>query len=133
MVNYHDPDVVLQDNCAYAFAEKYMGSESQLTFFDSGSVENLACCGWTLLVCLPRRAHKISHYNNPVLISSWEFVTTLDYEWSVIRGHRPYRWTIWVRINALPLFSFFARVRALESFIPFGRCTPLRASSLYFL
>ncbi|KAI9461159.1 hypothetical protein F5148DRAFT_248797 [Russula earlei] len=26
----------------------------------------------------------------------WEFVTTLDYEWSVIRGHRPYRWTIWI-------------------------------------
>jgi len=24
----------------------------------------------------------------------WEFVTTLDYEWSVIRGRRPYRWTI---------------------------------------
>ncbi|KAI0001532.1 hypothetical protein BJV74DRAFT_73961 [Russula compacta] len=24
----------------------------------------------------------------------WEFFTTLDYEWSVIRGHRPYRWTI---------------------------------------
>jgi len=26
----------------------------------------------------------------------WEFVTTLDYEWNVIRGRRPYRWTIWV-------------------------------------
>jgi len=26
----------------------------------------------------------------------WEFFTTLDYEWSVIRGHRPYRWTIWI-------------------------------------
>ncbi|KAH9984327.1 hypothetical protein BJV74DRAFT_587879 [Russula compacta] len=26
----------------------------------------------------------------------WEFVTNLDYEWSVIRGHRPYRWTIWI-------------------------------------
>ncbi|KAH9952313.1 hypothetical protein BC827DRAFT_1380479 [Russula dissimulans] len=25
----------------------------------------------------------------------WEFLTTLDYEWSVIRGRRPYRWTIW--------------------------------------
>ncbi len=28
---------------------------------------------------------------------SWEFFTTLDYEWSVIRRHRPYRWTVWVR------------------------------------
>ncbi|KAF8261251.1 hypothetical protein EI94DRAFT_1833425 [Lactarius quietus] len=26
----------------------------------------------------------------------WEFCITLDYEWSVIRGHRPYRWTIWI-------------------------------------
>jgi hypothetical protein len=26
----------------------------------------------------------------------WEFVTTLDYEWSVFYGRRPYRWTIWV-------------------------------------
>jgi len=26
----------------------------------------------------------------------WEFFTTLDYEWCVIRGRRPYRWTIWV-------------------------------------
>ncbi|KAI0294360.1 hypothetical protein BC826DRAFT_341273 [Russula brevipes] len=26
----------------------------------------------------------------------WEFFTTLDYEWSIIRGRRPYRWTIWI-------------------------------------
>jgi hypothetical protein len=44
-----------------------------------------------------------SNNNNLVLISSWEFVTTLDYEWSVIRGHRPFRWTICVRINALKI------------------------------
>ncbi|KAF8494704.1 hypothetical protein F5888DRAFT_1716169, partial [Russula emetica] len=25
-----------------------------------------------------------------------EFIITLDYEWRVIRGHLPYRWTIWV-------------------------------------
>ncbi|KAI0281958.1 hypothetical protein BGY98DRAFT_931789 [Russula aff. rugulosa BPL654] len=29
-------------------------------------------------------------------LSSWEFITTLDYEWKVIRGHLPYRWTIWI-------------------------------------
>jgi len=27
---------------------------------------------------------------------SWEFVTTLDYEWNVIQGRRRYRHTIWV-------------------------------------
>jgi len=26
----------------------------------------------------------------------WEFITTLDFEWSVIRRHRSYRWTIWI-------------------------------------
>jgi len=35
----------------------------------------------------------------------WEFVTTLDYEWSIIRRRRPYRWTIVIysvtRVSAL--------------------------------
>jgi len=26
----------------------------------------------------------------------WEFLTHLGYEWSVIQGRRPYRWTIWI-------------------------------------
>jgi len=26
----------------------------------------------------------------------WEFFTTLDFEWRVIRGCQPYRWTIWL-------------------------------------
>ncbi|KAH9985881.1 hypothetical protein BJV74DRAFT_952040 [Russula compacta] len=26
----------------------------------------------------------------------WEFVTTLDYEWIIFRGRRPYRWTLWM-------------------------------------
>lgn len=26
----------------------------------------------------------------------WEFFNTLDYEWSIFRGHRPYRWSIWI-------------------------------------
>ncbi|SRR6266436_245257 len=38
------------------------------------------------------------------LTPSWEFVTTLNYEWSVIRGGRPYRWTIWVG-NHSPFFA----------------------------
>ena len=27
---------------------------------------------------------------------SWEYATSLYYEWDVIRGHQRYRWTIWV-------------------------------------
>ncbi|KAN0141810.1 hypothetical protein V8E53_000272 [Lactarius tabidus] len=37
---------------------------------------------------------KIWHVVDGIFI--WEFVANLDYELSVIRGHRPYRWTIWV-------------------------------------
>lgn len=26
----------------------------------------------------------------------WEFITNLDYEWNIIRGHRTLKWTIWI-------------------------------------
>jgi hypothetical protein len=42
-----------------------------------------------------------SQLNLPLL--SWEFFTTLDFEWSIIRGNRPYRWTIWVRADGVSL------------------------------
>ena len=71
--------------------------------------------------------------NNLVLVSSREFVTTLDYEWSVIRRRRSFRWTIWVSINAVFLLGFVAQVRALDYCIPFGRSTPLREYSLLSL
>ncbi len=35
-------------------------------------------------------------FSTVTLVSSWEFFTTLNFEWDVIRGRRPYRWTIWV-------------------------------------
>ena len=111
MVNYHDHVVVLHDRCEYAFSVNYIVSGSQLTSLHSGSIEILACCGWTLLVCLPRHAldsHNIS------ITSSWEFATTLDYEWSVIRRHRPFPCTIWVSIIAPFLLGFVVQVRALE-------------------
>jgi len=34
---------------------------------------------------------------------SWEFVTSLNYEWSVIRGRQPYRRAVWVRDDSLTL------------------------------
>ncbi|KAH9954854.1 hypothetical protein BC827DRAFT_1272180 [Russula dissimulans] len=39
----------------------------------------------------------------------WEYFTTFDYEWSVVKGRRPYRWTIW-------LYSY-ARFATLVTFI----------------
>jgi len=37
---------------------------------------------------------KLNHAVNGLYI--WEFFTSLYYEWRVIRGHQPYRWTIWI-------------------------------------
>ncbi|KAI0274134.1 hypothetical protein BGY98DRAFT_96152 [Russula aff. rugulosa BPL654] len=37
----------------------------------------------------------------------WEFLTTLDLEWDVIRGRRPHRWTIWIySITRLATLTF---------------------------
>ena len=49
-------------------------------------------------------------------LSSWEFFTTLDYEWGVIRGRLPYRWTIWVSNNPCFTFLFYHALR-LSSFL----------------
>ena len=70
----------------------------------------LARPGWPLLVGLPDRppARSVSTIITLRLASSWEFFTTLDYEWSAIRGHRPYRWTIWVRNDVHVLSDFVA-------------------------
>ena len=74
-----------------------------------------AVAGLYLYVCPARRSTHITYTNNNnlVLIFSWEFVTTLDYEWSVIRGHRPFRWTIWVGIDTLFFLGFVTQVRVL--------------------
>ena len=63
---------------------------------DSGCFEALACHEWSLYV--GRHRFPPCCATQPSL-SSWEFFTTLDYEWRVIRGRLPYRWTIWVRNN----------------------------------
>jgi hypothetical protein len=59
--------------------------------------------------------------------SSWEFATTLDFEWSAIRRRQPYRWTIWVRDDAHLLSGFVFRTRAVALPAPSSRSTPLRA------
>ncbi|KAH9981977.1 hypothetical protein BJV74DRAFT_59566 [Russula compacta] len=52
----------------------------------------------------------------------WEFVTTLDYEWSVIRGHRPYRWSIWVysAARAATLMAVILSLVALDISPPYN-------------
>jgi hypothetical protein len=47
---------------------------------------------------LPVSSHRHpACYVTQLVLLSWEFFTTLDYELKVFRGRLPYRWTIWVR------------------------------------
>ena len=64
----------------------------------------------------------LSHF----LIYSWEFLSTLDLEWNVIRGHRPHRWTIWVSSHSPFFFLFYCYTSVANSLIfsP-GRSIPL--------
>jgi hypothetical protein len=63
---------------------------------NSGYFEALAYHDWTLYVSFYR--FLAYHVTQPSL-SSWEYFTTIDYEWKVFRGRLPYRWTIWVCNN----------------------------------
>ena len=66
---------------------------------DSDGHEVLAHRVWYLhvgLLVLPF-ASEVSRTHAIFPTRSWEFVTTLDYEWSVFRRRQRYRWTIWVR------------------------------------
>ena len=94
----------------------------------------MACPGWPLLVSLPDPPGTPLEICPTMitipLASSWEFVTTLNYEWSTIRGRRPYRWTIWVRYDAHFLSGFVIRPRNLASSTLFRRSILSRAHLL---
>ena len=62
---------------------------------DSDGHEALVHRVWYLHVSLLAVQVTIT-YSPHFLYRSWEYVTTLDFEWSVIRRHQRYRWTIWV-------------------------------------
>ncbi|KAF8498212.1 hypothetical protein F5888DRAFT_1634126 [Russula emetica] len=64
-----------------------------LYYKSSGSSWMVFTCGFANI----SNSHGIPRDKNlPSSTGSWEFVTTLDYEWSVFRGHRSYGWTIWI-------------------------------------
>lgn len=61
--------------------------------------EIMACSEWSVHVSppgpnLPSPATQSAQLNSA--FSSWEFLTTFDFEWSIIRRRRPYRWPILV-------------------------------------
>jgi hypothetical protein len=96
MVNFREPIVLFKDFGTYASeASLWIWNDQVNPFFNSGASEALACFRWRLFVCcLP-----FTGCSSDViaLLVRWEFFTTMDFEWNVIRGRRPYRWTIWVR------------------------------------
>ncbi|KAF8491233.1 hypothetical protein F5888DRAFT_1807633 [Russula emetica] len=66
----------------------------------------------------------IWHTTNGLYI--WEYLTTLDFELDVIRGRRPYRWTIWIyslaRVGTL--------MAVILSFIALDTTTPINCQAL---
>ena len=103
MVDFHDPAIIEDDFRAY-IPGPITVSHSPLNFhLGSDCGEVLACRRWHLHVSPSAEAVvAFLHYIPRNLIphslpySSWEFVTGLEYELSVIRGHRPCLWTTWV-------------------------------------
>ena len=105
MADRRDPIVTENDSCECVFTNLPWRSEnSRNASYDRGCRNALARSQWCLSVRSPTlRCHPITR--NLTLYYSWEFFTTLDYEWSIMQGHRPYRWTIWVCNHALTLFG----------------------------
>ncbi len=96
MVNFHDPVVIAKEQgvCAQYSLSKSEGNWAYLP----GEVLRF----WNLVDGIFMWARLYWHFAVPMChitqspTPSWEFMISLDYEWSVIRGCRPYRWTIWV-------------------------------------
>ena len=62
--------------------------------------------GWLLHVGLPLvTTYCITQLSRQLPTLSWEFMTTLGYEWNIIHERLRFRWTIWVR-NDSPIFLF---------------------------
>jgi len=95
MVNFRDPDVVVSNIRTYILLGL---SWSFVNTFQRDCFQVLARCRRPIPVSLPRigiSPHQSFTYAKPSA-SSWEFFTTLDYEWNIFRGHRPYQRSIWV-------------------------------------
>ncbi len=103
MVDYHNPVTISREASAYVF---YSGagtcSPIKRSVFSTAAIVKFwhVVDGIFMYVTLPALAALASSLNVTAQprpsASSWEFFTTLDFEWDVIRGRRPYRWTIWV-------------------------------------
>ena len=93
---------------------------------NSGTQELLPCYSGHLPVRFLCRINlPLSRRLTPA--SSWEFFTTFDYEFSIIRGRRPYRKTIWVGLflrSSHVLYSLGLNTN-LDRFTPSPALPPL--------
>lgn len=95
MVFWHDPVVLEKDYCT--FSDQFVNPMSSRLSYNSGCCEARSCCRRYLYVrsLSYSGTHKtISAHKSP----SWETVLTADFELEVLRGKKPYRWTIWVSL-----------------------------------
>ncbi|KAF8259727.1 hypothetical protein EI94DRAFT_997547 [Lactarius quietus] len=102
MVDFHNPVVIEKDFCAY-------------TSWHSSTVSMVYPLNTSLAVAVV----KLWHVLDGIFI--WEFFVTLDYEWSIIRGHRPYRWTIWI----YSLTRVCALMAVVLNMVGFDSSTPI--------
>jgi len=99
MVNFHDPIVQAKEFGACVPQAFFPKSEGNWTHLPEALkwfwalVDGIFMWAWLLLAFC---RFDVSFDSILTRTPSWEFMITLDYEWSVIRGRRPYRWTIWV-------------------------------------
>lgn len=94
MVNWHDPSLLLDD---YSTPRGYLVVISPLTLTTYSScpdqVESCPCRYLHVrLYSNPGKRALIRTYDN----SSWEILISFGFELDILRGKRPYRWTIWV-------------------------------------
>jgi hypothetical protein len=99
MVDYNNPATIAREQSAHVFSAC---SPINWSVFSTAAIVHFwhVVDGLYMYVSLPGLcAFASSIYvttQRRTSVLSWDFFTTLDYEWDVIRGRRPYRWTIWV-------------------------------------
>src|SRR6266481_4058674 len=98
MTRFSDPAVVKHDFSAYPPSCPWILVGLTNLLLKSGAQVLLAHHKWPLHVSVIRCVTTPFPLSTltPTSTGRWEYLTTLDFEFDVIRRRRPYRWTIWV-------------------------------------
>jgi hypothetical protein len=96
MVNWHDPALLAEDyrtSCGLCVG-LYHPHSHRLGIVTFVKLSNTIAGVYMFVYAFNHReaCALISRYND----ASWEVVITAGFELDVLRGKRPYRWTIWV-------------------------------------